>query len=1459
MFNRVRTKILWLVLGVLAAVLLKFHPLISSEGTRIDRDWGETHQVDAIQLDVAMKKGCLLPFWSPYTQGGCAVYAVPTKPYAYPPFLLAVWLMGPFLGMNILTFLHIFLGGLGTLWLMRRLGTSYFASLVAAFLFALTAIPGSLFLSAPFWGYAVTWWPFAFICVLDIVDGRKWVRSGILLGVLFALQLLAGGEFPLYWMGCFLGAFILPFVFKRKAWPLLGRLAAAGLLVGLVFIGLSAVKLLPALEWLKTSGRQAAFTDEEIFFGSNYKDITAEGTGAMLQALLLRKGAGLVVIAALIALGLATRFKERAFWAVVAGTLFCLALALALVHELVRDLLPGYDRMRMPYRFAYAAGMGGILLAGFGLDGLWKIAGRWRPALLKLALPILIIGALLFETRLVPGMNFQPPLFFSYKSQHAIARPSYEPILKDPRHGRIHFPMFRNHAIWTLLEQECVTGRLGGRGSGNAVFIDWLPLDLQAFTLTSEYGKVLDILNVRYLASVHQLPIRKLKEVFAPEPVEVGWDADHPDAFAAKVRADGTGLEYCGYIGGLERDYGRAVAVDGDGRAHVAGQTYSREDRFPATSPDPTHNGGSDGFVARIGADGRALEYCTYLGGEGFDDVRGIALDAPAGAVVAGKTTSRADTFPCVAGPGLFHQGGVWDAFVARVGSPEIESKQDGISFAPLHIIENHGQIGGDVSYYVQGSQKTVFFGPGGLTYLVTMDLPREGESPARQVRWCLKLDFASVNRSARPEGAVPLPVRYNFLKGPPREWKADVPCFGKVVYPNLWPGVDLEFAVHEGRLKSNFILRPGSDPARIRMTYQGATELEITEQGSLAVLVRDWTVLEDAPLKAYQIKDGSRVEVEASYRLHPRGKGGIRQYGFSLGAFDTERPLYIDPEVLLHCGYLGGPGDDVGYAVAVDAEGCAFVAGQSDSAFIACPAQPGPLKGARARDADAFVAKVDAKGSSPVYFTFIGGSKNDCARDIALDGRGFAYITGTTVSDAAGFPAKGGPCLTPKGKEEAFVAKLSPDGSRLSYCGFIGGSEPDSGLAVAVDSEGCAVVAGETRSREGDFPTFQGPCLSHEGETDAFLAMVDPKGASLKFCGYIGGEGKDSAHGLAVDKEGRILVAGVTESSDSFPRTVGPDLSFNGGGMDCFIARVAKNGRAVDYCGYIGGAEPDMGYDVAVDEKGCAYLTGMTFSDETSFPVSQGPVLKFAQSIYRRHLRPLGPKVNFEPYIQAYVYERKFCLERASMFNEAILVVGKAEERGEAVKRAVCNRGFRPNRTVFVERFDVEDDWPDAEDAEFFKAVLFAGRAIDDPSLFEWHQRIDRGAFISLTETDTLWKEESSGEKGVDRLKPLDAKRYVNNINTIEVDLEGMEGRFLLLSELLTLHPGWRAFVDGEPAKLYRADGLITAIRVPPGAMRARFAFTPPGFVPGAWISAVTVLLLAIILTREYFFRRKE
>ncbi len=182
---------------------------------------------------------------------------------------------------------------------------------------------------------------------------------------------------------------------------------------------------------------------------------------------------------------------------------------------------------------------------------------------------------------------------------------------------------------------------------------------------------------------------------------------------------------------------------------------------------------------------------------------------------------------------------------------------------------------------------------------------------------------------------------------------------------------------------------------------------------------------------------------------------------------------------------------------------------------------------------------------------------------------------------------------------EDVFVTKLSPAGSSLVYSTYLGGGSNDRGDGIAVDSSGNAYVTGYTKST--DFPT-QNPFQTDQGNQDVFVTKLSAAGSSLVYSTYLGGSNLDRGNDIAVDSSGKAYVTGYTESTD-FP-TQNP-YQTDQGLIDVFVTKLSSAGSSLVYSTYLGGGGSEIGYGIVVDGSGNAYVTGYTHS--TDFP-TQNP-----------------------------------------------------------------------------------------------------------------------------------------------------------------------------------------------------------------------------------------------------------
>lgn len=329
----------------------------------------------------------------------------------------------------------------------------------------------------------------------------------------------------------------------------------------------------------------------------------------------------------------------------------------------------------------------------------------------------------------------------------------------------------------------------------------------------------------------------------------------------------------------------------------------------------------------------------------------------------------------------------------------------------------------------------------------------------------------------------------------------------------------------------------------------------------------------------------------------------------------------------LVYSTYLGGAnegqGADLGFGVAVDSTGNAYVTGMTSSSdFPTVAAFQSALRG----PADVFVTKFNPSGVV-VFSTYLGGSGVEFGFGIAVDSVNAPYIVGTTSStdllsggakkftdDEGASSLMASPEQTGlRGPSDTFVIKLAPAGSARVYGRYLGGSGPELGLAIAVDASGAAYVTGLTSSN--DFPTANPLQADYGGgETDGFVAKIAVNGGSLVYSTYLGGGGLENhtflqripfpGAAIAVDGSGNAYVAGTTTSSN-FP-TRNAARGALGGAADAYLAKLNAAGSALVYSTFVGGSGEELGFGLAVDGSGAAYVAGATAS--TDFPM-QNPL----------------------------------------------------------------------------------------------------------------------------------------------------------------------------------------------------------------------------------------------------------
>jgi hypothetical protein len=491
---------------------------------------------------------------------------------------------------------------------------------------------------------------------------------------------------------------------------------------------------------------------------------------------------------------------------------------------------------------------------------------------------------------------------------------------------------------------------------------------------------------------------------------------------------------------------------------------------------------------------------------------------------------------------------------------------------------------------------------------------PNRTQAPRQRI---LRMKLENSRAPARVTGLDRLPGTSNYFFGKnPSRWLTHIPTYAKTKFESVYPGVDLVYYGHHGKLEYDFVLAPGADPGKIVFRFEGR-KVQKNEQGDLALDSPAGRVCLLKPV-AYQKRSedaSARRTVLVSYV-----QKGPNRFGFAVRDYDPREPLVIDP-VLSYSTYLGGNAGDAGNAIALDSSGNAYVTGSTASSNFPTLSA---YKSSYAGDTDAFVTKLNSTGTALIYSTYLGGTNSDSGAGIAVDSSGNAYLTGTTSS--TDFPTTSGVFQTALGGgSDAFVAKLDASGSKLLYSSFLGGSSADSGNGIALDTTGNAYVTGSTEST--DFPTETPFQSGNAGVSDAFVTKVNNSATAIIYSTYLGGTAADVAQAIAVDAAGSAYVTGYTYSTN-FP-TVNPYQNLNGGSADVFVSKFSPDGTTLAFSTYIGGSGLDRGMALAVDIDRNVYITGDTASN--GFPVSASAyqqVNKGSSDAFVTKLNPPGSAV---------------------------------------------------------------------------------------------------------------------------------------------------------------------------------------------------------------------------------------
>jgi hypothetical protein len=525
--------------------------------------------------------------------------------------------------------------------------------------------------------------------------------------------------------------------------------------------------------------------------------------------------------------------------------------------------------------------------------------------------------------------------------------------------------------------------------------------------------------------------------------------------------------------------------------------------------------------------------------------------------------------------------------------------------------------------------------------------------------------------------GEDPQPGRVNYFIGrDPAKWHTNVPTYASVRYKNVYPGIDLIYYGNHRQLEYDFAVSPGADPSYIQFRITGANRIELDAEGNLVLQTGSGELHFQNPA-IYQESNGSRAPVSGRYVVKDS-----THIAFLVAAYDSSKPLVIDP-VLVYSTYLGANGNDQPSGIAVDSTGSVYAAGYTDStdfplaAFGSLPAGSthafvakldatgsnlvyadyiggsgedcgyalvldgandvyvtgstsssdfpvvNPYQGIYPGNFNAFLTEISADGSSLLYSTYLGGNGRDLVSSIARDGSGDVFVAGNTTStnfptvnayQSTASPSQGGHT-----GNYGFLTKFSPDGSYLVYSTYLSGNSnavencggapcwpaPRSAInGIALDTSGNAYAAGITNTY--NFPTTEAAYLTTNttplNATVGFVSKLTGLG-TLDYSTYFyeSSGTLTNINAIAVDSLGSAYVTGVASSDGTFPITSTTICDPGTYGLGCgyaFVTKLDPAGATLLYSTFLGPDNYATPEAIVLDANNDAYVVASTSSN---------------------------------------------------------------------------------------------------------------------------------------------------------------------------------------------------------------------------------------------------------------------
>ena len=547
-------------------------------------------------------------------------------------------------------------------------------------------------------------------------------------------------------------------------------------------------------------------------------------------------------------------------------------------------------------------------------------------------------------------------------------------------------------------------------------------------------------------------------------------------------------------------------------------------------------------------------------------------------------------------------------------------------------FVPQAGQWEGSFDYRLLSHGQVAYLRSASLTWRLYENkrLPHENhphQHHAQQARQghVYRMELVGARTGVAGIGKRPLAGKLNFILGRDRErWQRGLSQFEEVVYPDVYPHIDLHYRRSEGGLlKYEFWVKPGGNPADIRLRYEGLARMG--RRGAALLLETPvQTLLETRP-KTYWQESGQAV-ANAFVR-----EG--REVQFSVKKRPRQDTLVIDPSLVFST-YSGSGVDNWGFTATPAADGGAYGVGVAftPGGSRRYPATVGSFQDTfQGGNADVAISRYGPQGSVLRYATYLGGNSSEVPFSTLERPGGELIILGTTGSldypvtpqaldtlqdgGASGALGDFGSFQTDSASD-IFVSILDSTGGLLKASTLLGDTGLDGGNPLmnynygdnfrgdlGLDSSGNIYLVCNARSP--GLPTTSTAAQTNlNGPQDGYAASLTPDLSSLRWGSYIGGSHIDALFSLAMaPQSGRIYLSGASDSAAwNPPGNLGGYRSNIQGQVDGLLVSLRmSNGSLLSYT-YTGTAKDDLAYFGELGKKGSLYVLGQTYG---TFPIS--------------------------------------------------------------------------------------------------------------------------------------------------------------------------------------------------------------------------------------------------------------